>query len=84
MRKIKKISVENLTMLSQQEMIDLSGGEKTFTCRTNESCNLFIEAIGITVQGTCQYSANGTTISCYCKNGKYSTSPGHGSSCWKL
>lgn len=83
MRKLKKFNVGNLTMLSQQEMMNLSGGEKTFTCRTNGSCNLFIETIGITVPGKCQYSTYGTTISCFCKNGNYSTSPGHSTSCWQ-
>lgn len=60
-------------MLGQQEMMNLSGGEQVFKCRTNETCNLFIEAMGITVQGKCHYSSNGTTVSCYCKNGNYST-----------
>lgn len=83
MKKLKKFKVGNLTMLNQQEMIDLSGGAQTFTCRTNEYCNLFIQAIGITVRGTCQYYSNGTSISCYCQNGNYQTTPGHGTSCWK-
>lgn len=83
MKKMKKFQVGNLTMLNQQEMMNLSGGEQTFTCRTNEKCKLYIEVIGITVDGTCHYSFDGTTVSCYCKNGIYSTTPGHGNSCWK-
>lgn len=83
MKKIRRFTVGNLLTLSQQEMTSLSGGEQNFTCKTNESCYLYIEALGITVQGTCHYSSNGTTISCYCQNGRYSTTSGHGSSCWK-
>lgn len=83
MRKLKKIRVGNLTMLSQQEMMNLSGGEKNFTCRTTEPCKLYIEKIGITVEGTCEYSAVGTTVSCYCRNGMYYTSPGQTTSCWR-
>ncbi|UPS44582.1 hypothetical protein M1D30_13690 [Prevotella sp. E15-22] len=83
MKKLKRFHVGNLTVLGQREMMDLSGGEKTFKCRTGETCNLFIEIMGITVQGKCYYSSNGTTVSCYCKNGNYSTTPGHGTSCWE-
>lgn len=83
MRKLRKINVGNLTMLNQQEMMSLTGGEQKFTCRTNETCNLYVAELGFTIQGKCHYSSNGTTVSCYCKNGKYSTTPGHGSSCWK-
>lgn len=83
MRKLKRFHVENLTVLNQQEMVNLSGGDITLTCKTGEYCDLFIESLGITVKGKCHYSTNGTTVSCYCVNGNYSTTPGHGSSCWK-
>lgn len=83
MKKLKKFRVGNLATLNQQEMMELSGGKQSFTCRTNEPCQLFIEGLGITVQGTCKSYANGTTVSCYCKNGRYSTSYGHKTSCWK-
>lgn len=83
MRKIKRILIENAAMLNHQEMMDLSGGAETYTCRTNEACTLFIEEIGITVPGKCHSYQVGTTISCYCVNGNYQTSPGHKTSCWR-
>ena len=85
MRKIKKFRLENSAELSPEEMKNLLGGEieTNFNCRTGESCKLFIEAIGIVVEGTCDYYANGTTVSCFCYNGSYSTTPGHSTSCWK-
>lgn len=83
MKKLKPFHVGNFTVLNQQEMMNLSGGEATFTCRTNEKCNLYITNLGITVQGTCRYSVYGSSVSCYCKNGGYSSDADKTSSCWK-
>lgn len=83
MKKLKKFELNQSRFLSSDEMTKLHGGEQSFTCRTNEPCSLFISSLGITVQGTCQYQSSGTTVSCYCKNGDYSTSSSSTTSCWK-
>lgn len=83
MRKITKIHVGNVTLLSQQEMINLSGGGKDYTCRVNEDCKLYIGALGIVLDGKCALDGSGTTISCYCYNGAYHTTFGHQTSCWR-
>ena len=82
MRKLKKFELRTNKFLSKEEMSKLNGGEHSFTCRTNASCNLFIGAIGITVQGTCQYYSAGTTVSCFCQNGNYYTAPRNITACW--
>lgn len=83
MKKLKQFHVGNFEMLSQQEMMNLSDGETTFTCKTNDNCKLYIPALQITVDGKCEYYVMGTSVSCYCKNGSYYTSPSSQSYCWK-
>lgn len=83
MKKLKRFQIGNLTMLSQQEMMNLSGGETIFRCKTNETCNLYIHSLGITVQGRCTYYISGTSVSCYCQNGKYTTNPHSISVCFQ-
>ncbi len=84
MKKLKKFQLGNLSVLSRQEMINLSGGKTyAFNCGVGDECSLYITSLGIVVEGKCNYHVSGTSVSCFCQNGRYHTGAGHTTSCWK-